>query len=177
MPESEQAARKSVEIYEKLAADFPNVPEYQSRRFRSWTRSLELADNSAEAARALSKCLELVPKDATNLNNFAWLLATSPNLKARDPKRAVELREASRRAGAEGRKLVEHPGRGSLPAGDWNESIETLEKSMRSGRAATRATGFSWPWPAGKRAKKKTLENGTAGRFSGWRRTSPRMKN
>ncbi len=130
MPESEQAAHKSIEIYEKLAADFPNVPEYQSRRFRSWTRSLELADNSAEAARALSKCLELVPKDATNLNNFAWLLATSPNLKARDPKRAVELaKQAVGLAPKEG-SWWNTLGAAHYRAGDWNESIETLEKSM-----------------------------------------------
>jgi eukaryotic-like serine/threonine-protein kinase len=125
-----EAYRQARTIYAKLAEDFPNVPVYQSRHFRSWTMCLEVADNSAEAERALSKCLELVPKEAMNLNDLAWLVATSPNLKARDPKRAVELASQAVALAPKEGNCWNTLGAAHYRAGDWNASIETLEKSM-----------------------------------------------
>ena len=44
-----------------------------------------------EAIADFEKALKIEPEDTTILNNLAWVLATSPDEKLRDGKRAVEL--------------------------------------------------------------------------------------
>ena len=76
-----------------------------------------------------AKAIEVHPDRADFYNTLAWLLATCPDPKFRDPKRAVEL-------GKKAVQLVPNDGnhRNTLGvaeyrAGDWKAAIETLGKS------------------------------------------------
>jgi len=62
---------------------------FPSLRGRSDAR-ISIGDHGAALA-DLEKALELRPDDSGVLNNLAWVLATSPDEKLRDGKRAVEL--------------------------------------------------------------------------------------
>jgi tetratricopeptide (TPR) repeat protein len=78
---------KAVEIYSAGLAEHPD--EWQFLRARgdaqlNW-------GHRAEAIVDLDKALTLQPKDVGILNNLAWVLATAPEQKLRDGKRALLL--------------------------------------------------------------------------------------
>src|SRR5262249_53111914 len=84
-----------------------------------------------EAIAAYRKAIEIDPNFANAYNGLAWLLATCPDAKFRDPKQAVAL----------AKKAIElappHPGYPNTlgvaryRASDWIGAIATLEKSMK----------------------------------------------
>lgn len=81
-----QSAR-AVEIFTKLVALEPN-------EWRAWRGRGDAYLNIGRQAEALAdyeKAFKLEPKDDGVLNNLAWLLATSPDDKLRDGRRAVKL--------------------------------------------------------------------------------------
>jgi tetratricopeptide (TPR) repeat protein len=79
--------RKSIEAYTKILEQEPE--NYRALRFRGDTN---LNTGNHEAAVAdFDKALQLNDTDEGLLNNFAWVLATSPDDKVRDGKRAIEL--------------------------------------------------------------------------------------
>jgi len=78
-----EAIRRFTKALEIDADDFP------SRRGRS-DAEISIGDHVAAVA-DLEKAHELKPDDTGILNNFAWLLATSPNDEIRDADRAIEL--------------------------------------------------------------------------------------
>jgi serine/threonine protein kinase/tetratricopeptide (TPR) repeat protein len=94
-----------------------------------------------KAAADFSKALEINPKSADDQNDLAWLLATCPDVKHRNVRRAVEL--ASRAV-----ELV--PKRGSFwntlgvtryYAGDHQGAIDALNESMELNNGGD---GFDW---------------------------------
>jgi tetratricopeptide (TPR) repeat protein len=130
--DAEDAFCKAVEVHVKLAADFPKEPEYRSRLSRSYselTHVLSAAGKHAELAQNYLKRLELAPKDVGVLKNLAWLLATCPDLKVRDSKRAVEFaKQVVDLAPTEGNNW-NTLGTAHYRAGDWKSAIETLLKA------------------------------------------------
>ena len=82
-----------------------------------------------QAEAAYAKAIELEPQSARAMNSLAWLLATCPDNRARDPGRALEW----------ARKAVElQPNEGNCRntlgvahyrAGAWNDAIAALTKS------------------------------------------------
>ncbi|HUE72043.1 MAG TPA: protein kinase [Pirellulaceae bacterium] len=108
--EAAEAYSKAVSRLEKLAAHFHDAPEYQAL----------MADGRLH----------------NNLNNLAWFMATSADLKLRDASQAVALARravdlAPREGGHWNTLGVAH-----YRAGDWKAAINSLEKSMElvSGR-------------------------------------------
>jgi serine/threonine protein kinase/WD40 repeat protein len=83
-----------------------------------------------------AKAIELDPKNCTGLNNLAWLLATCPDIKLRDPGRAVELAVRS----CQGTPLEGYAwntlGVAHYRAEDWQAAVAALTKSneLYSGR-------------------------------------------
>jgi tetratricopeptide (TPR) repeat protein len=74
--------------------------------------------------------LKLAPADALAHNGLAWLLATCPDPKLRDPRRAVALAkkavELAPKAGGYWNTL----GVAHYCAGDWKAAVAALDKSM-----------------------------------------------
>jgi serine/threonine protein kinase/WD40 repeat protein len=82
-----------------------------------------------KAIGAYAQAIELEPKNADTLNHLAWLLATCPDGKSRDPGRAVEL-------AARACQLTPHDGNAwntlgvaQYRADDWKAAVVTLAKS------------------------------------------------
>jgi tetratricopeptide (TPR) repeat protein len=128
----EEAMRQSVDRWEKLTHDLPNSTFIASHlRQCQFNLAGLLAANGRpeEADRAYSRLLKLAPRNAVGHNDLAWLLATCPDSKFRDPKRAVELAkkavELDQNAGTNWNTL----GVAHYRAGDWKAAIEALKKS------------------------------------------------
>ena len=84
-----------------------------------------------EAMAALFRSVELRPSDPRHLNSLAWLLATSPEIRLRDPQRAVTLaRQAVELAPSVG-TAWNTLGVALYRAGEFERAIDALTKSMR----------------------------------------------
>jgi len=141
--EAQEATRRSVSLFEKLAVEFPKDGHERHLlecRFKLAVL-LSAGGQFQEAETAYSKILELAPKSPLTLNNLAWLLATCPDAKFRDPGRAVEL---AKKAVALAPKEGNHwntLGVAHYRAGDWKAAIAALTKSMDA-----RKGGDSFDW-------------------------------
>ncbi|MEN6406546.1 MAG: tetratricopeptide repeat protein [Thermoguttaceae bacterium] len=78
---------KAIETYTELLADEPN--QWQALRGRG--DMLLNMGRQSEALADYEKALKFQPDDYGLLNNLAWVLATSPDAKLRDGRRALEL--------------------------------------------------------------------------------------
>ena len=89
-----QIARKPAKAIETFSAVLAAEPDqWQALRGRG-DAYLNLG-RQAEAVADYEKALKLQPKDQGILNNLAWVLATSPDAKLRDGRRAVRLATAA----------------------------------------------------------------------------------
>jgi tetratricopeptide (TPR) repeat protein len=79
--------RKAVQMFDKILAEKPR----DANALRGRADALLSMGKQAEAIADYEKVLALDPKDAEVLNNFAWVLATSPEEKLRNGKRALDL--------------------------------------------------------------------------------------
>jgi tetratricopeptide (TPR) repeat protein len=86
---ADERPRKAIEIYDEIvAADNQNSAALRGRG------DARLAiGKHAEAIADYEAALKIDAEDLTLLNNFAWVLATSPVDELRDAKRAIELAE------------------------------------------------------------------------------------
>ncbi|HEX8199404.1 MAG TPA: tetratricopeptide repeat protein, partial [Isosphaeraceae bacterium] len=99
-----------------------------------------LAESYAGRAEALIRdAAGRVGADPDGLNDLAWLLATSPESRFRDPARAVELARKAVALTPKNGNSWNTLGVALYRAGDWNGSISALEQSMtlRGGGDAT----------------------------------------
>jgi tetratricopeptide (TPR) repeat protein len=88
----------------------------------------------AEAVADFEQALRLQPENTHVLNNLAWLLATSPDDKVRNGKRAIELAELAC-------KLTDHKeahilstlAAGYAETGDFQKAIEWSQKAVEKG--------------------------------------------
>ncbi|MBI3408129.1 MAG: tetratricopeptide repeat protein [Planctomycetes bacterium] len=76
-----------------------------------------------------AQAIELDPKNDTILNDFAWLLATCPDAKFRDPKRALELAARAVKLTPQDGNAWNTLGVAQNRAGDWKAAVVTLVKS------------------------------------------------
>lgn len=79
--------QKAIETYSKVLTN--EADNYLALRSRG-DAYLNIGDH-ADAVADFGKALAIKPEDSSLLNNYAWVLATSPEDKVRDGKRAIEL--------------------------------------------------------------------------------------
>src|SRR5262249_15058187 len=79
--------------------------------------------------------------DAAFLNGIAWLLATSADSKARDPSMAVKLATKAIALDPDSNKIPNTLGVAYYRAGNWQDAVEWLNKSME-----VRQGGDSFDW-------------------------------
>lgn len=79
--------RKAIEAYDEFIAEFEGLADGYRGRGDAW---LSLGEH-AKAIKDYEQALELESDNSGLLNNFAWLLATSPVDELRDGKRAIEM--------------------------------------------------------------------------------------
>jgi tetratricopeptide (TPR) repeat protein len=111
-----------------------------------------LADSNqgAEAIAEYTTAIELLDAGKTDVtratvhNGLAWLLATHPNLKLRDPVRAVKLAKVAVELAPDGATLWNTLGVAHYRAGEWKAALGALEKSMelRQGQGSDSSDWF-----------------------------------
>ena len=84
---AQQKPRKAVEAYTKAI----ELDKDSWMALRGRADAYLSFGKQAEAIADYEKALEMQPEDSGILNNLAWVLATSPDDKLRDGKRAIEL--------------------------------------------------------------------------------------
>ena len=94
-----------------------------------------------EAIADFSKVIELSPDSALDHRHFAWLLATSPDAKVRNPQRAIELAKKTVELAPKEGKNWNTLGVAYYRSGDWKGAIAALEKSME-----LRKSGDAFDW-------------------------------
>jgi tetratricopeptide (TPR) repeat protein len=89
----------------------------------------------AEAIADYEAALKLQPDDTGILNNLAWVLATSPDEKLRDGKRAIELAtQASKISQYKQAHILSTLAAGYAESGDFENAIHWSEKAVELGR-------------------------------------------
>jgi hypothetical protein len=92
--------------------------------------ALQAAMNNYERAQAdYNKAIELDPKYAAPHNNMAWLRATCPDAKHRDPKQAVELAQKAVELAPKVWGYWNTLGAAYYRNGDWRAAVTALRKS------------------------------------------------
>ncbi len=88
----------------------------------------------AEAIKDYEKALEVDPKDSGVLNNLAWVLATSPDEKLRDGKRALELaKQACELTDYKEAHILSTLAAAYAEIGDMEKAIEWSRKAVELG--------------------------------------------
>ena len=101
--------------------------------WRADTR-LNIGDHQG-ARKDYEQVLEANPKHEATLNNLAWLLATSPEDKLRDGKRAVELAlQASASSQYKKPHILSTLAAAYAEAGDYEKAVEWSTKAVKLGR-------------------------------------------
>ncbi len=91
----------------------------------------------AEALADYEAALESQPENSGILNNLAWLLATSPDEKLRDGKRAVELAtSACKLTKYEEAHILSTLAAGYAEMGDFTSAVHWSEEAVAVGRAS-----------------------------------------
>jgi WD40 repeat protein/serine/threonine protein kinase/tetratricopeptide (TPR) repeat protein len=94
-----------------------------------------------QAIVAFERVIELEPNHALRHNQLAWLLATCPEAKFRDAKRAVELAKRAVELKRQEGNYWNTLGVAHYRAGSWKEAVAILEKSMELRKGGD---GFDW---------------------------------
>jgi tetratricopeptide (TPR) repeat protein len=84
---AQKKSAKAIEYFDILLAQAPNEWRALEGRGDSYLN----IGKQAEAVADYEKAIKLQPKESGLLNNLAWVLATSPDDKLRDGKRAIQL--------------------------------------------------------------------------------------
>jgi serine/threonine protein kinase/tetratricopeptide (TPR) repeat protein len=87
------------------------------------------------------RAIEVASKNARILNNLSWLLATCSDARFRDSVRAVELAQKAVAMRPKNGAIWNTLGAAHYRAGNWNEAVAALEKSME-----LRQGGNSFDW-------------------------------
>jgi tetratricopeptide (TPR) repeat protein len=147
--------RKAIELMDPLVMKFPDQVRYRSQLVRSHY-ALGLAhlvagrrDEAAKSFRLALAASDGTPADraygriqvASVHNDLAWLLSTRPDVKARDPKLAVESARKAVELDPKKGDYWNTLGAAEYRAGNCQETIAALEKAMK-----LRKGGDSFDW-------------------------------
>jgi tetratricopeptide (TPR) repeat protein len=128
---ADQKYDKAVKVYSELIAKDP--ANWTALRGRG--DALLSLGKHAEAIADYEKAYKLQPHDPGLLNNFAWVLSTSPVDKLRNGKRALELaKEACRLTDHKQAHILSTLGAAYAEIGDLKTAIEWSQKAIALGK-------------------------------------------
>lgn len=101
--------------------------------------ALAALGKNAEAVADYGRVLERNPRESYVLNNLAWLLATSPDEKVRNGKRAIELAtEACRLTDNRQPQYLSTLAAAHAEKGDFKQAVEIAEKAVAQSQGAAK---------------------------------------
>jgi tetratricopeptide (TPR) repeat protein len=118
---------------EKAVADYSKALELDPQYVDAWFLRSIAQSNLGQYAKAIADCsraVELNPKHAGARNHLAWLLATCPDAKLRDPNRAVTLARNAVQLAPQDADNWTTLGMAQYRAGDWKAAVAALDKSV-----------------------------------------------
>jgi tetratricopeptide (TPR) repeat protein len=130
--EAEAAFRKALDVSEKSVRAFPHT-ELRCRLADSCVNLgllLMMRGRQEEAIRIFRNLFEVEPISAITCNEVAWRLAIDTDPKLRPPGIALEFARKGVELAPEDGKAWNTLGVAQLRAGNWEESIKALRKSM-----------------------------------------------
>jgi tetratricopeptide (TPR) repeat protein len=127
--------RKAIALYDELLSKDPK--NWQALRGRA-DAYLNVGQH-AEAIADYEAAVKIKPDDQEMLNNFAWVLATSPDDKLRDGKRSIELAtKAAELSKFEAAHVLSTLAAGYAETGDFARAREWSQKAVEAGKAEGR---------------------------------------
>jgi tetratricopeptide (TPR) repeat protein len=123
LPEAIAFYKKAIGADSKYALAYSNLG-----------RALHDLNKFSEAVDAFDMAFELGTNNAAVHNTFAWLLATCPEPKLRDSRRAVEHAEKAVQLAPKQGNYWNTLGAARYRNGEWKEALAALEKSMELGQ-------------------------------------------
>lgn len=121
----------AIEVLSKLLAEDPA----NGLALRARGDSLLAMGRHAEAIADYEKAYALRPDDPSLLNNFSWVLSTSPIDKLRNGKRALELaKEACRLTDYQQAHILSTLAAAYAELGDFKSAIEWSQKAVAAGK-------------------------------------------
>src|SRR5262249_49541853 len=102
---------------------------------------LSQSGQTQKADALYDQLLKLKPGSAVTCNNVAWMLATCPDEKLRNPRWAVELARKTIELDPKPRFIWNTLGAAEYCAGEWQAALQALEKSMALSKG-----GDSFDW-------------------------------
>jgi tetratricopeptide (TPR) repeat protein len=156
LDQAEETSRRAVALYRELVK-VKAAPWYRLKLGEVANLGLlvSAAGRPADAVPALEEALAIQEKLAAewpkvprypravvlSQNNLAWLLATCPDAKVRDPRRAVDLAQRAAESAPKDGGVWNTLGVARYRAGDAKASVEALKKSMELTRGGS---PFDW---------------------------------
>jgi tetratricopeptide (TPR) repeat protein len=137
-------AHRELKQFDQAVADYSKAIGLEPDFAEVWANRGRVHAASKQYDKAIAdyrKSLELSPRDAGTCNNFAWLLATCPDRKLRDPGQATELARKAVELDPKNPLYPNTLGVAQYRAGDFKAAIEALNKSMER-----RNGGDSFDW-------------------------------
>jgi tetratricopeptide (TPR) repeat protein len=129
---------KAVEDHRQAIRLEPN----DARAFINLASDLGKKGWSVQAIKEFKEDLRLMkPETAQDHNNFAWLLATIPEAKLREPAKAVELAKKAVEMTPKEGTFWNTLGVAHYRAESWKDAVAALEKSMALRKGGD---GFDW---------------------------------
>jgi tetratricopeptide (TPR) repeat protein len=134
--EAEHAYHRAIALVEKLAMESPSIPRYRSmlaNLHSDLASLLSQTGHPGQAKQQYGRAIALWEKldDAASQNKLAWVLATGPILRLRDPHRALQFAKKAVEQHPQGGGNWNTLGVAHYRAADWKEAIGALEKSMQ----------------------------------------------
>jgi tetratricopeptide (TPR) repeat protein len=121
---------KAIHVYDLWIAQRPD----DWRAFRGRADAYLNLGKQAPAVADYEKAIKLEPKEQGVLNNLAWLLATSPDAKLRDGKRAVQLAtQACERSHYKLAYILSTLAAAYAETGDFAKAIQWSSKAVEIG--------------------------------------------
>jgi tetratricopeptide (TPR) repeat protein len=121
---------EAIKTYSEVLADEPN--NFLALRGRG--DSLLGVGRHAEAIADYEKAVKIEDDDASLLNNFAWVLATSPDAKLRNGKRALQFAlQAAKRTEYKQAHILSTLAAAYAEAGDMPHALDWAKKAVASG--------------------------------------------